>query len=92
MVSVPLVQLSAANPEAQLILMIGDEIFINSGREVIFDQNRVIISPTFQLNKSWSISATRHGQLASGSIVGNFTYTNVLGFQIRHYLNYSYNK
>src|SRR5690606_6903398 len=56
-VSVPIFKLSKNNPDSMFLLNVGDEIFINAGKErptQTFDQNRFVVSPTFQLNKSLS--------------------------------------
>jgi len=89
MFSIPLFKLSKTKTDKAFLLNIGDEIFINAGKEVvngIFDQNRIIVSPTFKLNESLSLSLTWNGQFASTQSQDIFNYTNVYWFQIKHNL------
>src|SRR5690606_31654733 len=74
-ISFTLFKLSKNNPESLFILRINDEIFINAGKETptqTFDQNRFVVSPTFQLNKSLSISPTWNSQYASTATSGTY--------------------
>lgn len=88
MFSIPLFKLSKLKTDKVFLINIGDEIFINAGKNVvnIFDQNRFIVSPTFKLNESLSLSLTWNGQFASTSSQDIFNYTNVYWFQIKHNL------
>ncbi|MFO7880621.1 MAG: DUF2490 domain-containing protein [Bacteroidales bacterium] len=89
MFSIPLFKLSKTKTDKAFLLNIGDEIFINAGKEVvngIFDQNRIIVSPTFKLNESLSLSLTWNSQFASTQSQDIFNYTNVYWFQIKHNL------
>lgn len=91
-VSFTLFKLSETNPESLFLLRINDEIFINAGNETptqTFDQNRFVVSPTFQLNKNLSISPTWNSQYASTSKSGTYRQTNVFWLQIRHNLDLS---
>ncbi|UII33697.1 DUF2490 domain-containing protein [Fulvivirga ulvae] len=90
MASIPLFQLSSKRPERTFILNIGDEIFINAGRNVVhnvFDQNRFIVSPTAQMNKDVSISLTWNGQFAATAKPQNYNYTNVFWLQVKQQLD-----
>ncbi len=45
---------------------IGDEIFINAGKEIIynrFDNNRILVGSTFQINKNLNLSFIYNYQL-----------------------------
>lgn len=91
-VSFTLFKLSKTNPESLFILRINDEIFINVGKETptqTFDQNRFVVSPTFQLNKNFSISPTWNSQYASTATSGTYRQTNVFWLQVRHNLDFS---
>ncbi|WP_162623278.1 DUF2490 domain-containing protein [Confluentibacter sediminis] len=93
-VSVPIAKLSKSNPDCIFLLNIGDEIFINTGKETptqTFDQNRFIISPTFQLNKRLSISPTFNSQFASTTTARSYKQTNVFWLQVRHNLDLNKN-
>lgn len=85
--SIPIARLSKENPDKRLLLNIGDEIFINAGSEVvnnIFNQNRVLISPTLQFSDSFSASLTWNSQFSSRSNPGDFNYTDVVWLQLKH--------
>lgn len=91
-VSFTLFKLSTTNPESLFLLRINDEIFTNAGKETpnkTFDQNRFVVSPTFQLNKNLSISPTWNSQYASTATSGTYRQTNVFWLQIRHSLDLS---
>jgi len=91
-VSFTLFKLSKTNPESLFLLRINDEIFINAGKETptkTFDQNRFVVSPTFQLNKNLSISPTWNSQYASTATSRTYRQTNVFWLQIRHNLDLS---
>jgi hypothetical protein len=92
MFGVPLFQLSAKNLNRKLILNLGDEVFLNVGKQVssqFFDKNRLIISPTLQWNKALSISITYNSQFASTPVADVFVQSNVAWLQIRHNLDFS---
>lgn len=90
MLGIPLANLSAANPQRKLVLNLGDEIFLNAGKEIthrIFDQNRVIISPTLQWNRDLSIAFTYNSQFASTAVPEIFLQSHVAWLQIRYNLD-----
>jgi hypothetical protein len=91
MAAIPLFKLSKSNNNAQFLLNIGDEIFFNAGEKIVynvFDQNRLIISPTLQCNKNFSISFTWNNQFASANSPATYNHTNVLWLQVRQTLNF----
>ncbi len=86
MVGIPLFQLSEKNLNRKLILNIGDEIFINAGKQVttqVFDQNRFLISPTLQWNKELSISFTYNTQFNSTPVSDHYVLNRIAWLQIR---------
>lgn len=90
MASFPLFALSKSKPDKLFLLNIGNELFINAGSGIvytIFDQNRIIISPTFQFSKKLAVSFTWNSQFASTPTPGSYRYTNVLWLQLRHKLD-----
>lgn len=90
MVTIPIAKLSKTNPDSMFLLTVGDEIFINAGKETptqTFDQNRFIVSPVFQLNKNLSISPVWNSQYASTATSGRYRQTHVFWLQIRHNLD-----
>ena len=54
----PVLPLSKKHPERMLLLTFGDEVFINAGREIVynfFDNNRLMFGPSVQFGKDFSI-------------------------------------
>lgn len=69
--------------EKRFSLNVGDEIFINFGREIIyntFDSNRIIAGLNYQLNKSCSIALTYVNQFSQSKARNNFEESNILWF------------
>ncbi|MBT8302311.1 MAG: DUF2490 domain-containing protein [Maribacter sp.] len=90
MLSIPLFRLSKEKTDKVFLINIGDEIFINAGKSVvnnIFDQNRFIVSPSFRLNESLTLSLTWSSLFASTSSQASYNYTNVFWLQIKHELD-----
>jgi len=57
--SLPIANLSQANPARRLLLNIGDELFINAGKEITyntFDNNRFILGSTIECNPNLSFT------------------------------------
>jgi hypothetical protein len=89
MMGIPLFRLSKEKTNRIFLLYIGDEIFINAGNTIannIFDQNRIIFSPSLKLNEQVTFSLTWNSQFASTSLQNTYKYTNVIWFQIKHKL------
>lgn len=92
MLGIPLVNLSSKDPDRKLVLNIGDEIFLNAGKETshrIFDQNRLIISPTLYWDKDLSVALTYNSQFASTPAVDAFLQSHIIWLQIRYNLEFS---
>ncbi|WP_175574458.1 DUF2490 domain-containing protein [Algoriphagus marinus] len=91
MFGIPVLQISSKNLDRKIILTLGNEIFLNAGKQAsqVFDQNRLIISPTIQWNKSLSVSLTWNSQFASTAISDRYIYSDVFWLQIRHNLDFS---
>lgn len=90
--SVPLFTLSESNPDRKLSLNVGNEIFINGGKTVvynIFDQNRFTISPTVHFSKNLNASVTWVSQFAASNMPASYNYRNVIWFQIRQKLDFT---
>ncbi|GAA0879500.1 hypothetical protein GCM10009119_24680 [Algoriphagus jejuensis] len=91
MVSIPVANLSTKDPTRKMLLNIGNEIFLNAGKEVtdrVFDQNRLVFSPTLQWSENLSISLTYNSQYASTVVPDNFLQSRVYWLQIRHNLDF----
>ncbi|MDX2302716.1 MAG: DUF2490 domain-containing protein [Microscillaceae bacterium] len=92
LMNIPLVTFKASKSEKKLLLGIADEIFIQAGREIVynvFDQNRVLISPTIQCNKSLSIALTYAYQFASQNAPNRYVHTDIYWLIIRHNIDLS---
>jgi hypothetical protein len=90
MLGIPLANLSSKDPDRRFILNLGDEIFLNASKEIthnIFDQNRLIISPTLQWSKDLGISLTYNSQFGSSGDPDIFLKSNVFWLQIRYNLD-----
>ena len=95
MTNIPLFRLSKTNGGKVVSLSLGDEIFINAGKDIVynvFDQNRFIISPTISFNKDLSLSLTWNNQFAANPAPSSYTYTNVIWLQVRHTLAINHKK
>jgi hypothetical protein len=91
-VGIPLFRLSRNRPEPTFILYVGDEIFLNFGPEIshnYFDQNRLILSPTFQFNDALSIALTWNNQFASTPVPSVYAHSQVFWIQVRHQMDFS---
>lgn len=88
----PLFRLSKDNPDAVFVLEVGDEIFLQFGPQVthtFFDQNRLLISPTFRFNKSFAVSLTWNNQFASTATSGAYAHNQVFWLQVRQQFDFS---
>lgn len=95
MASIPLFNLSKKNRDEKILFNIGDEIFLNAGRSVVynlFDQNRFIISPTLQFSKNLSVSFTWNSQFSATTTPATYNQTNVAWLQVRHKLDFTNKK
>lgn len=82
-----LFHLSKSNPEQYVSVKVGDEIFLNSGENIVynrFDQNRMIVSPTININENLAVSLTWNYQYASTPVKDFFISSNVYWLQINH--------
>lgn len=84
--TIPLIKFSSIHPDKKIVLHIGDEIFVNAGNQTtnaVFDQNRIMISPTLVLNKKLSLSLTWNSQFLSTSTPAIFDQNDVVWFQVK---------
>ncbi len=87
---IPLFKLSQDNEDIAVLLNVGNEVFLNAGNDIvhnIFDQNRLIVSPSLKMNRKLTFSFTWNYQFASSSRPAEFTTTHVAWLQIKHQLN-----
>ncbi|MCB0487695.1 MAG: DUF2490 domain-containing protein [Cyclobacteriaceae bacterium] len=93
--NIPLLKLSPDNPDKILSLGIGDEIFINAGREIvnnILDKNRIIIGPAVQFNKQLTVALSYTHQYSQLATAGAYAHDDVMWLAIRHNLDLSKHK
>lgn len=86
MAGIPIISLSKSKPGSRILLYLGDEIFLNAGKNIVynvFDQNRLLISPTVQFSPHFSMSLTWNNQFASTSTAGTYNHTQVMWLQIK---------
>jgi len=87
--SIPMVKFDKGQ---QLKLNVINEIFINAGKQIVnktFDQNRLMISPTFDFNKNLSLAVTYNNQIAGTATAGDFKHANVIWFQIKQKMDFT---
>jgi hypothetical protein len=95
LIGITVAELSNNFPDRKLILNLGNEIFLNAGKQVttqIFDQNRLLISPTLQWSKALSISLTWNSQFASTTIRDSYILSNIVWLQVRHNVDFKTKK
>lgn len=88
---IPIATLSSKQPSRRLVFNVGDEVFLNAGKEIThstFDQNRLILSPTIHWNKALSISFTYNSQFASTPEPNTFLHSHIAWIQIRHNMDF----
>lgn len=92
-IAIPIVRFSG-HSDRSLKLQIGDEIFLNAGKDIIyniFDQNRLLIGPSFQLNESLTFAFTYNGKFSSLNLPSKYTYNHILWLSIRQNIDLSKN-
>lgn len=71
----------------KLQLNVGDEIFLASGKDVvynIFNQNRILVGPTFKINKNFGISMTYNHQFIGKNAPAEYNQDYVFWLGIKH--------
>ncbi|MBV6639080.1 MAG: DUF2490 domain-containing protein, partial [Cyclobacteriaceae bacterium] len=84
MASIPIITFKN---EKKLLINIGDEILINSGKEIIyniFDSNRLLIGPAIQINPKLNVSILYNHLFAQQNEVNAFSQTYILWFAVKH--------
>ncbi|MBL7472043.1 DUF2490 domain-containing protein [Robertkochia sediminum] len=91
MLSIPLFHLSKENTDKVFLLNIGDEIFVNAGKDVVnvFGQNRFVVSPSLGFNEILTFSLAWNSQFTSTPVEDVFSYSDVFWLQIKHRLDLS---
>lgn len=90
MVGIPLFQFTG-NQGSELSLHLGNEIFINAGPDIVnnvFDQNRLLVSPTYKLNEQFSFALTYNYTFAGTAQAGQYASLQVFWLQIKQNLDF----
>lgn len=85
------IALSASNPALVLDLNVGNEVFLQSGNELLptaFAQNRFIISPNLHVSEALSFALTWNRQFSATVDDSRYNVANVFWLQVRHELNF----
>ncbi|MEO6187740.1 MAG: DUF2490 domain-containing protein [Ginsengibacter sp.] len=86
LLNIELFKFSSPNLYPSLFLNLGDEIFLNAGKDVtynVFDQNRLVIGPSVSLSKKIAIAINYNHQFAAVNSPNTYVRTNVLWFIVR---------
>ncbi len=86
MLNFKILKLSTTHPDKALAISLGDEIFINAGKKVVynvFDQNRFLVGPALSFSKNLSIGVTYNSQFAALNAPNSYNHTDVLWLIIR---------
>lgn len=86
MLSFEILKLSSTNPDKALAINLGDELFINAGKNVVynvFDQNRFLVGPSVSFSKNFSIGLTYNSQFAALNVPKSYNHADVLWLIIR---------
>jgi hypothetical protein len=87
--TVPVATLSGANPERRLLLNVGDEIFINAGKEITyntFDNNRFVVGSTVEYSKNLSFTLNYMYQYGHRNAAELYESSDIFTFVIVHRL------
>lgn len=90
MMNFKILKLSTTKPDRTLLLNLGDEIFINAGKEIVyntFDQNRFLIGPVISLNKNLNIGIIYNRQFAATNLSGNYIQTDAFWLTIKQHFD-----
>lgn len=88
--SIPIATLSKRDDSKQLSLTLSDEIFINAGKDIVYnalDRNRLLIGPSISISRQMMVSASYMYQFAQKNSAAQYDSDNVLWFTVRHNLN-----
>jgi hypothetical protein len=65
-------------------------LLLNAGKEIvynIFDQNRLLVGPVFQLNKNLGFILLYQGRFRALNLPARYHYDHIFWFGLRHQLN-----
>ncbi|WP_200976239.1 DUF2490 domain-containing protein [Echinicola sp. 20G] len=90
MFNVPLTSFNSGSSTKKISLNFGNELFLNANNDIAvstFDQNRVILGPAIQLNKSFKASIIYQYQYSSTPIENTYKQTSILRMNLKHNLD-----
>lgn len=85
---------NSAIMDRTISINLGDEIFINSGKEIInniFDNNRIIAGISYQVNKKLSATFNYTNQFTQTKLVNNFEENDILWLSFTHTISFNKN-
>jgi hypothetical protein len=88
--SIPLLKWSEVKPDRTLSFNIGDEVFINAGKEIIynaFDNNRFLVGLTFEHNDNLSFTVSFIDQFGQRASPATYERSAIFTLGIRHKLS-----
>ncbi|MDN3669814.1 DUF2490 domain-containing protein [Echinicola jeungdonensis] len=94
MASIPLWE-STEHDGKSLSFNVGDEILINAGKDVVynvFNQNRILIGPAFQLNKTLDFSLTYTHQFSASNAPREYQNSHIFWLGIKHKMDFTSKK
>lgn len=77
----PLMKVSNRYPGRQLLLNVGDELFINAGKQIVynaFENNRLLLGATLQWNENLGITCNYNFQYGQRALPGSFEHSNIV--------------
>ena len=90
-----ILKLSNGNAYPLLSLDLGDEIFINAGKPIVynvFDQNRFVAGPSVSFSKDFAIGMIYNNQFAAVDAPASYVHTNAFWLTIRQNFDISQHK
>jgi len=86
-VCIPVIGLSSSNPDRKLMLTFSDEIFINAGKDIVynvFDQNRFLIGPVLQINDHLAVTLMYNHQFLALNSAREYKQIKIFWLGLRH--------
>ena len=82
------IYVNSSNSKSQnLVMNIGDEVYLNAGRQGtdnVFDQNRILVGPSFQFNQKLAITLLYIQKFSKLNLPSDFEEDDVINLTIRH--------
>ena len=86
MMNFKILHLSSTNKAQVLSLNLGDEIFINAGKQIVynvFDQNRFLVGPVVAFSKDFNIGLIYNNQFAATAAAKSYVHTNIFWLTVK---------